>query len=243
MIPVESPGFSGTKKDGYRAACDALYQLVGTGDTTGISKHSINLLGEFNIAGETYMMKDYFRRLGIEVVSCITGDGRVDEPAAATEQSSTSCNAPVPCCISRSGWRATTAFLSNGFPSSASRTPLPPYDAAGVFGDPELEQRARNLVSMELARIQPELRRYRKILKGKRPPSTSAARSRPSRWSGALRTLGMRTALVGSQTGNPKDYEQLRELCDPGTIIVDDSNCWNSRNSASSRTSISSLAA
>ncbi len=34
----------------------------------------------------------------------------------------------------------------------------------------------------------------------------------------------MRTVLVGSQTGNPQDYEQLKELCDPGTVIVDDSN-------------------
>ncbi len=79
VIPVESPGFSGTKKDGYRAACEAIYKLIGTGDISGISPHSINLLGEFNIAGETWIMKDYFRRIGIQVVSCISGDGRVDE--------------------------------------------------------------------------------------------------------------------------------------------------------------------
>ena len=30
--------------------------------------------------------------------------------------------------------------------------------------------------------------------------------------------------MVGSQTGNKEDYEQLRELCDEGTIIADDSN-------------------
>jgi len=40
----------------------------------------------------------------------------------------------------------------------------------------------------------------------------------------ALRLIGMTTALVGSQTGTSEDYEQLRELCDEGTIIVDDSN-------------------
>ena len=34
----------------------------------------------------------------------------------------------------------------------------------------------------------------------------------------------MKTVMVGSQTGNSDDYEQLRELCDEGTIIVDDSN-------------------
>jgi nitrogenase molybdenum-cofactor synthesis protein NifE len=34
----------------------------------------------------------------------------------------------------------------------------------------------------------------------------------------------MTTALVGSQTGTKEDYEQLRGLCDEGTVIVDDSN-------------------
>ena len=40
----------------------------------------------------------------------------------------------------------------------------------------------------------------------------------------ALRHLGITTAVVGSQTGNPEDYEYLEEICDEGTIIVDDTN-------------------
>jgi nitrogenase molybdenum-cofactor synthesis protein NifE len=30
--------------------------------------------------------------------------------------------------------------------------------------------------------------------------------------------------VVGSQTGNKQDYKLLKELCDDGTIIVDDAN-------------------
>ena len=73
VLPVHSEGFKGTKKDGYRAACEAVYKLVGTGDTTGISPHSINILGEFNLAGETWILRDYYKRMGIEVVACVTG--------------------------------------------------------------------------------------------------------------------------------------------------------------------------
>jgi len=79
VIPVHSEGFKGTKKDGYRAACDAVYSLVGTGDTAGISPHSINILGDFNLAGETWIIRDYYKKIGIDVVSCITGDARVDD--------------------------------------------------------------------------------------------------------------------------------------------------------------------
>jgi nitrogenase molybdenum-cofactor synthesis protein NifE len=79
VIPVESPGFKGTKKTGYLAACDALSKLLGT-DTTAVTKpFSINLLGEFNIAGEAWMIRNYFERIGINVVATMTGDGRVDD--------------------------------------------------------------------------------------------------------------------------------------------------------------------
>jgi nitrogenase molybdenum-cofactor synthesis protein NifE len=40
----------------------------------------------------------------------------------------------------------------------------------------------------------------------------------------ALRHLGMDVVLVGSQTGNDADYATLREMCDDGTIILDDAN-------------------
>ena len=40
----------------------------------------------------------------------------------------------------------------------------------------------------------------------------------------AFRLLGMKVVLVGSQTGTEEDYQELQEITDDGTIIVDDSN-------------------
>ena len=40
----------------------------------------------------------------------------------------------------------------------------------------------------------------------------------------ALRYLDMKVILVGSQTGNKSDYETLRDMCDEGTVILDDAN-------------------
>lgn len=225
VIPVESPGFAGTKKDGYRAACDAIYQLVGTGDTTGISPHSINLLGEFNIAGETWLMKDYFRRLGIEVVSCITGDGRVDEirRCHGARLNLVQCSGSMLHLAKRLEadygipYQRVSFF---GIEDTASAL----YAAASFFQSPELENRVRELVGQILTQIQPELRRYRKLLRGKKAAVYVGGAFKAFSLVRALRTLGMKTVLVGSQTGNDEDYRQLRELCDPGTIIVDDSN-------------------
>jgi nitrogenase molybdenum-cofactor synthesis protein NifE len=225
VIPVESPGFSGTKKDGYRAACDALYRLVGTGDTSQIGKHSINLLGEFNIAGETYLMKKYFRQIGVEVVSCITGDGRVDEirRCHGAKLNLVQCSGSMLHLAKRLEEDYGIPFRRISF-FGIEDTAAAIYDAAAIFGDPAIERRARDLVGQEITRIQPELRRLRKILKGKKAAIYVGGAFKAFSLVRALRTLGMKTVLVGSQTGNPQDYAQLKELCDPGTVIVDDSN-------------------
>jgi len=58
VIPVMSEGFNGTKKDGYKLACGALSKLIGTDQTSEVPEHSINILGDFNLAGELWMLAE-----------------------------------------------------------------------------------------------------------------------------------------------------------------------------------------
>lgn len=83
VIAVLAEGFRGTKRDGYNAATKALLTLIGRGDTSAIGQYSINLMGDFNVAGESWIIKKYFEQMGVEVVSVLTGDGRVDEISRA----------------------------------------------------------------------------------------------------------------------------------------------------------------
>jgi nitrogenase molybdenum-cofactor synthesis protein NifE len=76
VIPVQAPGFNGTKKDGYKIACEAMARLVGTSNRE-VPRLSINILGDFNLAGELWILLDYYRKMGIHVQATITGDGRV----------------------------------------------------------------------------------------------------------------------------------------------------------------------
>ena len=91
-IPVHSEGFAGSKKDGYSAACQAIDQLVGTSDQPVPDGPAINILGDFNIAGETWVIRDYYERIGIQVLATITGDGRVDDIRRA-HRAATQCRA------------------------------------------------------------------------------------------------------------------------------------------------------
>ncbi|MGO9114537.1 MAG: nitrogenase component 1, partial [Thermoguttaceae bacterium] len=225
VLPVHSEGFKGTKKDGYRAACDAIGTLVGTGSTAGIRRHSINILGDFNLAGETWMIRKYYERIGVDVVATITGDGRVDDIRRAHGAALN-----VVQCSGSMVHLAKDMEQKYGIPfrhvsyfgiEDMSRAL---YEVADFFGEAAMARAARELVRDEVAKIMPELRRYREALSGRRAAVYTGGAFKAFSLVRSLRTLGMQTVLVGSQTGNKEDYKLLGELCDEGTILVDDTN-------------------
>ncbi len=225
VLPVHSEGFRGTKKDGYLAACKALFELVGTGPIDDVPKASINILGEFNIAGETWVLRDYYERMGVHVVSTITGDGRVDDVRRAHGASLN-----VVQCSGSTIHLAKMMEAEYGIPFirasyfGVEDTAKALYDVAEFFHNGMMLQRTRSLVREEVRRIMPVLRRYRRSLHGKRAAVYTGGAFKAFSLVRSLRSLGMTTAIVGSQTGGKEDYEQLRDLCDEGTILLDDTN-------------------
>jgi nitrogenase molybdenum-cofactor synthesis protein NifE len=225
VIPVEAEGFRGTKKDGYTAACQALTTLVGTGPTEGISPHSVNLLGDFNLAGEIWIIREYLDRMGVEVVANLTGDGRVANIRRAhgaglnLVQCSGSTTALARTLQERYGqpYRRVSYF---GLEDMAEAL----YGVAEHFGDAEMLQRTQALVAQEISAVTPVLRELRRDLQGARAAIYVGGAFKAVSLVRALRLLGVCTVLVGSQTGNREDYRQLAALCDPGTVVVDDSN-------------------
>ncbi|GLI33683.1 nitrogenase iron-molybdenum cofactor biosynthesis protein NifE [Desulforhabdus amnigena] len=227
VIPVQSEGFKGNKREGYHAACSAMFRLIGTGDTTGISPLSVNILGDFNLAGEIWIIRDYFKRMGIETVANITGDGRVEE-------------------IRRAHGAALNVVQCSGATMDLAKMMKDaygiPFQRVSYFGvedmaeslytvarffsgkDPEIMGRTRELVKEELSVLYPQLQKYREALEGKKAAIYVGGAFKAFSLVKAFRILGMKVVLVGSQTGTEEDYQELHEITDDGTIIVDDSN-------------------
>ncbi|WP_159790770.1 nitrogenase iron-molybdenum cofactor biosynthesis protein NifE [Sodalinema gerasimenkoae] len=226
VIPVQSEGFKGNKRAGYNAACKAMFRLVGTGNTSDISPHSINILGDFNLAGEIWIIRQYFEKMGVQVVANITGDGRVAD-------------------ISRSHGAALNVVQCSGATLDLAKmmqdTYGVPFERVSYFGvedmaealykiarffkdDPEILKRAQLLVREELSVLYPKLLEYRKDLEGKKAAIYVGGSFKAFSLVKAFRLLGMDVVMVGSQTGTKEDYEELQEITDEGTIIVDDSN-------------------
>ncbi|MBN1498732.1 MAG: nitrogenase iron-molybdenum cofactor biosynthesis protein NifE [Spirochaetes bacterium] len=226
VLSVHSEGFKGTKKDGYRAACDALLKLIGTGSTDNISRFSINILGEFNLAGEAWMIKEYYRKIGIEVVSVMTGDGRIEDIKKAH---GASLNV-VQCSGSMTGL-AKSMKEKYGIPYirvsyfGIEDMSKALYDVADHFSDnPEILKKAKDLVTNELSSLLPVLQKYRKTLSGKKAAIYVGGAFKAFSLIRALKIVGIDVCVAGSQTGTKDDYALLKDMCDEGTVILDDSN-------------------
>ena len=226
VLPVHSEGFKGTKKDGYRAACDALFELIGDGPTADVAPASINILGEFNIGGEAWMIKEYYRKMGVDVVSVMTGDGRVDDirRSAKASLNVVQCSGAMTFLAEMMQEKYGIPFIRVsyfGIEDMASAL----YDVARHFPDqPDIMSRAQDLVKTEVSQIYPQLKEFRKDLEGKKAAIYVGGAFKAFSLLKALRHLGMKVILAGTQTGNAEDYETLKSICDEGTVIVDDAN-------------------
>ena len=224
IIPVQAPGFQGSKKDGYKVACEALSKLVGTLNRP-TPKYSINILGDFNLAGELWILLDYYRRMGIHVNATITGDGRVDDIRNAHNASLNvvQCSGSMTYLAKDMKEKYGIPFMRVSYFGIEDMSDAL-YDVARFFKSDELLENARKLVREELDKLLPALSEYKKELTGKRAAIYVGGAFKAISLVKALRLIGIKTVVIGSQTGDKDDYKLIQQLCDDDTIIVDDAN-------------------
>lgn len=84
VIPINSPGFVGSKNLGNKLAGEALLEyVIGTQEPDHTTPYDINLIGEYNLSGELWQVKPLLDELGIRILSCISGDGKYREVASS----------------------------------------------------------------------------------------------------------------------------------------------------------------
>ncbi|QJB56789.1 nitrogenase iron-molybdenum cofactor biosynthesis protein NifE [Pseudodesulfovibrio sp. zrk46] len=227
VLPVQSEGFKGSKREGYLAACKAMFKLIGKGDTADVKPMSVNIFGDFNLAGEIWIIREYFEKMGVQVVANVTGDGRV----ADIER----CHGAALNLVQCSGATLDLAKMMEeeygipyervsylGIEDMADSL----YKVADFFKDqdPGIVERTQNLVRDELQKLMPELARFRRDLEGKKVAMYVGGSFKAFSLIKAFRHLGMKCVMVGSQTGTKEDYAELAAISDPDTVIIDDAN-------------------
>ena len=80
VIYVNAPGLLGSKNLGNRIGNETLLNaVIGTAEPEFTTPFDINIVGDYNVAGETWNILPLFQKMGIRVLSKITGDARYQE--------------------------------------------------------------------------------------------------------------------------------------------------------------------
>ncbi|MDR3052902.1 MAG: nitrogenase iron-molybdenum cofactor biosynthesis protein NifE, partial [Coriobacteriales bacterium] len=225
VIPVQSPGFSGHKAMGYRLAGDALMRLIGSKPYARCKAHGINILGDFNLAGEMWIVKSYLRQLGIEVVSGITGDSCYDELVRAPQArlNVVQCAGSMHALANRMEAELGIPFVKVSF-YGIEDTSNSLMIIARALGDEQLIARTEAFCAEQRGRLAGIVARYRRQLAGKQAAIYVGGGFKAISLIRQFNELGIRTVMVGTQTGRPEDYEVIRQIVAPGCVVLDDAN-------------------
>ncbi|KXS43502.1 MAG: nitrogenase associated protein E [Methanolobus sp. T82-4] len=225
VIPVQSEGFKGTKSDGYKAACNALKELIGTREPEIKSEYRINILGDYNVAGDVWLVKPLFEKMGIQVITSMTGDATVDSISK-----SHGAQLNLVQCSGSMTFLAKWMKQEFGIPfrkvsyfgiddlAIALRT------VAEFFGSEEMMKTAEEIIENETRRIMPEIKAIRSRLEGKTAAIYMGGAAKALTLIKGFHELGMEVVIIGTQTGKRDDYKQISYQVKDGTVIVDDAN-------------------
>lgn len=225
VIPVKAPGFSGTKSQGYKLACDAIMNLIGNSPYKDIKKQGVNILGDFNLAGEIWLIKKYLKKIGIPVVSTITGDSSY---ASLMKAPSAALN--VVQCAGSSVYLAKQMEETFGIPYfrvsffGVEDTSQSIMHVAEAIGSEATIQQARVFTESEREKSLLFLKRYLPHFEGKKAAIYVGGGFKAISLIRQFREMGIDTVVVGTQTGKKEDYEVIENLVKPNTVILDDTN-------------------
>lgn len=224
VIPVTTPGFSGTKSKGYKIACNALYQLMEP-HREEEKAFGVNILGDYNLAGEMWIIQNYLKKIGVPVISTITGDASYEKLIKAP----TATLNIVQCAGS-------STYLANLMEEEFDI----PYIKVSFFGiedttasllriadalkKPQVKADAMEFVKKETMRVTPIIEKYKPCLEGKKAAIFVGGGFKAISLIRQFNELGIKTVVVGTQTGKKDEYEIISSICDKDTVILDDAN-------------------
>src|SRR5271165_951212 len=232
VVPVDCAGFYGTKNLGNRIGGDAMVKyVIGTREPApvpvgvvppGVRVLDVNLIGEYNIAGELWHCLPLLDELGLRVLCTLSGDARFHEVQTMhrAEVNMMVCSKALLNVARKLEEKFGTAWFEGSF-YGVSDTSQALRDFARILKDPGLTERTEALIAREEARIHAALDPWRERLRGKRVLLyTGGVKS----WSviSALQDLGLVVVATGTSKSTEEDKKRIRELMGPDAKMIGD---------------------
>lgn len=221
-IPVHSPGFSGGKAFGYRMACDAIMTLLRP-HADAPKVEGVNIMGDYNLAGEMWIIERYLKAIGVPVVSTFTGDSSYDTLVRAP-----GAKLNIVQCAGSMGYMAKQMEKEFGIPYikvsffGREDTTASIMRIAQLMGNEDTVERAQAFTQAQEAQLVPFEQKYLPALVGKRAAIFVGGGFKAISLVRQFKAMGMKPVMVGTQTGTSDEYEIISQLVDDDCVVLDD---------------------
>ncbi len=227
VIPVISPGFVGPKNLGNKLAGEAILDhVIGTQEPEYTTPYDINIIGEYNLAGELWQVKPLLDELGIRILACISGDAKYHEVASSHRARAAMmvCSKAMINVARKMEERYGIPFFEGSFYGIGDMSDSLREIARLLIerGAPsELAERTEKVIAREEAKAWMRIAPYKARLAGKRVLLiTGGVKS----WSvvAALQEAGLEIVGTSVKKSTKEDKERIKELMGQDAHMIDD---------------------
>ncbi|MDA8413210.1 MAG: bifunctional nitrogenase iron-molybdenum cofactor biosynthesis protein NifEN [Desulfobacteraceae bacterium] len=232
IIPVNTPGFIGDKNIGNRLAGEILFKyVIGTSEPPLLGEYPINLIGEYNIAGDLWGMLPLFDRLGIQVLSCFSGDAKFEELRYAhrAKLNIIICSKSLTNLAKKMQKTYGMPYLEESFygmtdTAKALRDIARELDnIVNGLEKRVMQDRVERLIAEEEAKCRAAIAPYRARLENKTAVLFTGG---VKTWSmvNSLRELGVEVLAAGTQNSTLEDFYRMKGLMHKDAQIIEDTS-------------------
>jgi len=214
-------GYRGVSQSaGHHIANNGLFQhLIGRNDEIkGKYKFRVNVLGEYNIGGDAFAIEDLFDKCGLELVSTMSGNSKLEnfETAHTADLSLVMCHRSINYVAEMLEKSFGIPWMKSNF-IGAEATAKSLRKVGQYFGDQELIDRIEKVIEEEMIAVKAAADQALPKTKDKMA-MLFVGGSRAHHYQELFTELGMRTLSAGYEFGHRDDYEGRRVI---PTIQID----------------------
>ena len=223
VIPVSAPGFIGPKNLGNRIAGDTLLEyVIGTGEPEKTTLTDINLIGEYNIAGDLYLVEPVLKKAGFNVLSRITGNASFNEITWAhrAKLNVVVCGRALINVAKEMERRygipyVETSFFGRTEFSKGLRAIAKVLEEQGA----DVVDRTEVLIDIQEGKLEDRLKEFESLMGKKAVLYSGGVKS----WSfiSALMDLGIEVAAVGTKKSTAEDEDKMRAIMGEGAPLYE----------------------
>ena len=218
-------GYKGVSQSaGHHIANNGIFKhVIGLNNDDRGGKFKINLLGEYNIGGDSFVIEKYFEEMGITLVSTFSGNSSIYqfERAHLADLNAVMCHRSI-------NYIAEMLESKHGIPwikvnfIGAEATAKSLRKLAEYFEDDGLKAKAEEIIEREMKIVKETIADVKSRTEGKLCMMYVGG-SRAHHYQELFGEIGMRTVSAGYEFGHRDDYEG-RKVLDSIKIDADSRN-------------------